>query len=145
MYKSNQGFWVEMTFAAIATILALAMANAYFNSPQPTTIVSSGTIYPLQPGRYQAINFTLNRDVRINGMFRSTNGIRAYIMTSSQLTIFSSGGAASSYLFATGRVTQGGINTNLAQVKGAVIHLVFHNDSLQSNSTVTIMQSITAT
>ena len=145
MYESGQSGWKGQVSGVVLLAVVSVIVLGYFYSPQPTVIVPLGTVYPLKAGNHEAISFILNRDVRVNGMFSAPNGVSFYIMSSNQFESFSSTGQVSTYLFTTGRVTRGSITANIARSSNSLYYFVFRNDNTPSESTVTILQSITIT
>lgn len=118
------------------------------NSPITVQVVSSGTVLPINAGHSTYYQFTLpgppfaNQTIwyTVTGSFTATNSITAYIMGPSDFSAFSSG-SPYSYYYTTGKVSSGGINTNL---NGGTYYLVFENTNLITESSTTITQSIIA-
>ena len=112
----------------------------------PLIIVQSGNVYPLNAGSYEEIQFSISNPSTITGSFTTTNtatrGIDFYIMTPDEFSSFSSSSQVNQYLYTTGLVTSGFIDTNLP---AGTYYLIFNNNNLVETSSVDITQNIIAT
>lgn len=101
--------------------------------PAPITVVASGTVWPLSAGQYEYAEFSTAASGTLTGSFTATAGVTGYVMNPAEYAAYSSSGSASSYLYTTGHVSSGTLNTNLA---AGTYYLVFANTNLITSTSV---------
>lgn len=101
--------------------------------PPPETVVASGTVWTLNAGQYEYLEFTTSATGALTGSFTATNGVTAYVMDPSEYASFSSSSSASSYVYTTGHVSSGSMNTNLGS---GSYYLVLENTNLITTTSV---------
>ena len=145
-YNKKHGKRILVLSAIMIVVwIGFYVVGRLLNNSQSLIVEEKGTVYPIEAGYYQYGGFTINQNVKISGTFTATNGATFYIMTSNQFATFSSLGITSSYVYTTGKVSQGAINTILSKSTSQEYYLVFINDNLFQSSSVTITQSIVLT
>lgn len=115
------------------------------NPPPPTTqtLISSGDVWQLNPGHYEYVQVSLSAYATITGGFGVTGGSATfYILNPSEYANYGANGTASSYLYTTGQVTSGGVNTNL---NGGTYYFVFQTDNSANSESVSITTNFIAT
>ena len=151
--KSHAGVIIAVVVVVIIVILVVALlafnggggSNASGgggSSPTAHTIVASGTVWQLNAGYYEEVQFTLPSSASMGGSFTATNGVTAYCFTPSEYQSFSSSGSASSYVWTSGQVSSGSVNFNLGS---GTYYLVFQNTNLITTSSVQVTSDVTAT
>jgi hypothetical protein len=111
------------------------------------TVASSGTVYQLSPSHYEYLGpWTVPGAATITGGFTATggSGANSYILTPDEQQTFGSCQCStpSSYLWTSGDVATGSINTNLP---GGTYYFDFVNPSSFSTTSVQVTSSILAT
>ncbi len=154
--SSNSHTGVIVAVAVVVTVIIVVLVIALLalsggggggvggggSSPTAHTIVSSGTVWQLNAGNYEYIQFTLPSSASMGGSFTATNGVTVYCFTPSEYQSFSSTGSASSYVWTSGSVSSGYVNFNLGS---GTYYLVFQNTNLITTSSVQVTSDITAT
>lgn len=116
--------------------------------PPPATvaIASQGTVWNLNAGYYESIgpvDLTSNSTWTISGTFTASNGIDAYVMTSSEYSSWGGSGSPTGYYWTSGSgVTSGSVNTNLPN---GIYYFVFENTNLITSTSVDVTTTIIAT
>ena len=132
---------VAVIVAAIAIIgVAAALGNS--SHPPPLTIVSSGTVLQLGGSQYKSQEFTLNTGATLTGSFTVSGGSATlYLFTPSEYAAFTSGSTSLSYVYTSGSVTSGGVNTN---IPSGSYYLVFASGNLLFSESIDITGSFVA-
>ncbi|MCL5252900.1 MAG: hypothetical protein M1351_02270 [Candidatus Thermoplasmatota archaeon] len=115
------------------------------NPPPPTTqtLITSGDVWQLSSGQYEYVQISLSAYATITGGFSVTGGSATfYIFTPSEYANYGANGTAASYLYTTGQVTSGGVNTNL---NGGTYYFVFQSDNSVNSESVSITTDFIAT
>ena len=113
------------------------------NLPPPVTVATSGTVWPLSAGQYEYLGpvslSTGASSWSTSGSFTASNGITAYILTSSQFQSYS-GGTPSSYYWTSGQASSGSVNAN--GLPPGTYYFVWDNTNLIYSSSVQITANI---
>ena len=145
------GVVVVVAIVGVIALAALSSSNntGQNNPPPPPvsiTVVTSGTVWNLNPGHYEYIGsvaLTSNSSWTISGTFTATNGITAYVMTSSEYSAWGGSGSPSSYYWTSGtNIASGSISTVLP---AGTYYFVFDNTHSYSSTSVQITSNIVAT
>lgn len=144
---------IGVVFVAIVVISLIILVNITSpnNStpPPPTsttrtqTLISSGTVYQLNAGYYEYLQISITSYATISGGFSVTGGSSTfYIFTPSEYANYGANGTPSGYLYTSGQVTSGGVNTNL---NGGTYYFVFTSDNSFGSESISISSSFVAT
>jgi hypothetical protein len=147
---------VAVVVAVVLVVLVLAASGAFSpkapssnNGPPPpaiVTVVTSGTVWNLNGNYYEAvgpIDLTSNSSWIISGSFTASNGITAYVMTSSEYSAWGGSGSPSAYYWTSGpSVTSGSVNTILPS---GTYYFVWDNTNIFTSTSVQITSNVIAT
>jgi hypothetical protein len=158
--KSRTALYVAgaVVVSVVLVALVLAASGAFSpkapssnNGPPPpppaiVTVVTSGTVWNLNAGYYEdvgPIDLTSNSSWTISGSFTASNGITAYVMTSSEYSAWGGSGSPSAYYWTSGSsVTSGSVNTNLPS---GTYYFVWDNTNSFTSTSVQITSDVIAT
>ena len=115
---------------------------ASLSTPAPLTIVQNGVVFNINPRTAQPVGFNLSQSATITGSFTTSAPVTFYIMTPSEYASLLPSGTASSYVYTSGSVSSGSINTN---VGAGTYYLVFVNYNSLTTDTVQITAAFVAT
>jgi hypothetical protein len=113
--------------------------------PAEVQVAASGTVWNLNAGNYEyvgAVSLTSNSSWTISGTFTATNGITAYVMTSSEYSAWGGSGSPSAYSWTSGSVTSGAVNTYLY---AGTYYFVWDNTNTFTSTSVEITSNVIAT
>lgn len=143
--------------AAIALVLAIisvAMVSYYSglfghnsssttsNKETPHTIISEGTQYFVSDGAFRYIEFTISTFSTVSGSFNSTAGITIYIIPPSDNSSLSPHGVPLHYMYTTGHVEVGKIDTKLNS--GSYDIMLANDNGLNAASVITFTSNLTS-
>jgi hypothetical protein len=147
--KSRAKLYVVVAALVVAVIIVVAVIAALggVGKPSPAVfqVVSSGTVWNLGAGTYESagpVSLTSNPSWTVSGTFTATNGITAYIMTSSEYSAWGGSGSPNAYSWTSGHVTSGTANTYLT---AGTYYFVWENTNIFTSTSVEITSSIIAT
>lgn len=111
------------TTTILPTAIVTWTSDLESTCPSCTTdiIVANGTVWQLQPNYYQeqetycSNGACTNPTETISGSFVSTQPVHFYILNSTEYASYVAGNPITSYFYATGQVTRGGLSVNLKE------------------------------
>jgi hypothetical protein len=140
---------VVVAVLVIIAIIALGLFAAHVVStltPSTVTVVTAGTVWNLDAGYYEEVgpvDLTSSSTWTVIGTFTASEGIDAFVMTSSQYSAWGGSGTPSAYEWTSGSgVTSGAVDTLL---DSGTYYFVWDNTNLITSTSVDITTDVNAT
>jgi hypothetical protein len=140
--KKSKTKWIIIGVVVVVVIIIVVGILASLSTPAPLTIVQNGVVFNINPRTAQPVGFNLSQSATITGSFTTSAPVTFYIMTPSEYASLLPSGTASSYVYTSGSVSSGSINTN---VGAGTYYLVFVNYNSLTTDTVQITAAFVAT
>jgi hypothetical protein len=161
--KSNRNTIIIVAVVVVVVLLAVILIGAAAlrgpttatpgsqlppnNTPPPETLIASGQVWQLTAGHYEYVGpLNLSGAATVTGAFSATggSGANAFILTPSEQQTFGSGSSStpSSYVWTSGDVSTGSVNTNL---QAGNYYVDFVNQATFSTTSVQVTTSFVAT
>jgi hypothetical protein len=138
---------VAVLFIIAAIALGLFVAHVASSlMPTTVTVAPAGTVWNVSAGSYKEagpVDLTSRSEWAVSGAFTATQGIAAYVMTSSEYSAWGGSGTPITYEWTSGPgVTSGEIDTI---VDSGTYYFVWENTNSVTSTTVDVTIAVTAT
>ena len=137
--KSRRKLYAVVGVVVIVIIIIAVLAS--LATPKTATFITSGTVETLSAGQYYSTGFVTNVSGTLTGTITTTNGITFYLLNPAEYANYTSSGIISSYIYTTGHIGSGSINTN---IPSGTWYAVYDNTNLITSTTITIGLSFTS-